>query len=46
MRRFFNRKSQRGFTLHELLIVIFALVVLGLAIGGLWVLVHFAAKFW
>jgi Tfp pilus assembly protein PilE len=46
MRRFLNRKLQRGFTLQELFVVIFFFIVLAIIGGTLWTAVHFIAKFW
>ena len=42
----FNRIKQRGFTLMELLLVIWVIFVICLIIFGLCVGVHFILKFW
>jgi Tfp pilus assembly protein PilE len=38
--------KHNGFTIIELLTVIFGLVVLGLVVCAVWVAIHFIAKFW
>ena len=42
----FNRTKQRGFTLMELLMVIWVIFVICVFIAGLCVGVHFILKFW
>jgi len=39
-------KKQKGFTLIELLTFLIALSVIGIALGSLYVAVHFLIKFW
>jgi Tfp pilus assembly protein PilE len=41
-----SRKQQSGYTLVELLIVVFFLVTLTLAGSALYVIFHFISKFW
>lgn len=40
-------KSQEGFTLTEIAVVLFGVAFWALTVGGLiWVVIHFIRKFW
>lgn len=39
-------KTPRGYTLHELLIGLLGLVMVGLFFGWIYVIIHFIMKFW
>lgn len=41
-----NIKRQKGYTLFELVYILFGIVILAGVVGAIWVIAHFVAKFW
>lgn len=39
-------RNQRGFTIHEVLLLLLALVCLALVAGAVYAAVHFITKYW
>ena len=39
-------RNESGFTVNELIFAIFGLLSVALVVGGIWVAIHFIAKWW